>query len=1171
MSPLTAVKIHITVFDELSAGSCYASYTLPNTPFYFKTVWYDQNLKTNYSQYRILWEFGDGTYVVGPSASHFYSYPGTYDVKVTLYDASGTTLEVVSSTDSGPLTVSASNAFPDKLVFQPFLRPEEDSVYLLPAGQLSKPLDIERYNSWQNDEYLAKNNYSIVLYASGCRSDFLSVSSYYTDKWSHLRSYFGFVESELKPSGEVNTKIVESTRTSSVSVFATKQRSNDWSISLNFTPYKTDNSAFVGTSGTATTNSKTVHFVDQKPSGLRNQDLIFLYASFDTKAFADYFNIINSVYANVQLPAYGYINFKPEVQFLKSVFNPAQTLAITSNGITAEGTVQTIGPVTGEYVHSFNINPIKWANTEIPFVITFKDSKNYTTKSYPPISGFNRHNLALKDVNLYLCKVTELDPLGNSPVSISAHRLLEAEFKLNNEAPIYTNSGSYFCGTVKLPYESEINFLSAAAAIKDDPAYSLGFNYGFAGQPGIKSISRFKKRAVFSSCQQSEISFSITGESTTYTVSPSSTISISVSPLKTFGSASDDKVWITDSDADKIHIYSSFGRLLQGLSLSAMLVGGTDITPPTQQDLRGDLESASPSNIAIDSQGYAWVTLYDAINTIKINPDTYVVVASAVPPLANTQYIASTTYSLLSGFAGENSLLPSCVDTDTRDNIWVSYSHPVSAFLMKYDSKGNHLKTVYLEPFVSIQEIVIDKSDNVWAGAIDYKNGGANPYTREDKLYKFDSDGNLITGFPKTILGLNNITIDLDQNILVSSGYAKITKFTPAGNSSTFTVGTQAEIYDNHSIIGGVATDAEGYLWVVQNVDGKMFFVDLNSTTALATSAIPSVDLPGIELLLSNGYQSFYEVLGDWTAIRWINKYYRPGIQIERVIEGKSNLFAIYNKGPALIKKNEDFDQAATFKSYVLQESLFDKQELFDNFLGQIVGNADSEPETLGKTIYEKIANFTSNTSDPDTCNIAALRSLFEQYGLDFNYFVSSYPSRLRRAVDLLSINNTKLFGSSNLYSTNFGLSAYGYLLGKNLGKKIPIDTGKFIAGEPVVAYEKFSEKYTKIINTIVPETDGCVPTAGEPYSLSGINYNWGWNLVTAQHSQSGVDLDPYYIFYEYQPYTPNNKVDGVIDFTNELTTINPRSSGYGEWIKFGGTMDRVLSRAFYEGLQMIK
>ena len=143
-------------------------------------------------------------------------------------------------------------------------------------------------------------------------------------------------------------------------------------------------------------------------------------------------------------------------------------------------------------------------------------------------------------------------------------------------------------------------------------------------------------------------------------------------------------------------------------------------------------------------------------------------------------------------------------------------------------------------------------------------------------------------------------------------------------------------------------------------------------------------------------------------------------------------------------------------------------------------------------------------------------------------------------------------------------------MLGKNLGDPIDIATGHFIVGNPVVAYEKFSEKYTLITDTIIPTTDSIVPVIGMPFPLSGINYNWGWNLVTASNSQSGVQIEPYYIFYEYKEYRPGDAVDNIIDFNNELTTIKRTNSGYSDWTKFGGIMDRILSRSFYTGLEMI-
>ena len=102
------------------------------------------------------------------------------------------------------------------------------------------------------------------------------------------------------------------------------------------------------------------------------------------------------------------------------------------------------------------------------------------------------------------------------------------------------------------------------------------------------------------------------------------------------------------------------------------------------------------------------------------------------------------------------------------------------------------------------------------------------------------------------------------------------------------------------------------------------------------------------------------------------------------------------------------------------------------------------------------------------------------------------------------------------------------------------------------------------IRNTAIPNQDS---TIGQPYPLSGVNYYWGWGLVTGFKAQSGMEIDDYYTFYKYLPTYQGGMYDNIIDFNNELTTITPTQSSYEEWTKYGGNMDKVLSYALYEGL----
>jgi hypothetical protein len=1174
MTALTAVKLQITTFDEVDALSNYSSYTLSNTPFFIKPFWVDFTTYTQFSQYSIYWDFGDGTYHIGPSAQHVYTYPGSYDITATFYNLNNEPFTVNTTTDNTSARVTVQNALPDAVYIDNLLPSEQLGVYDLPAGKRSDNLKVKRYNSWQNDPFLVKNNYTVSLYASGSRSNFMSVSAYYTDKWAHLKAYFGFTKTYVTPDGVVTAKIVDNTETSAVSVYAERVKLNNDTVGLTFTNTPGNNTSFAGTTG-STLDNVFVSYVDQKPS-VNSNELVFLYANFDTKGFLELtprfqqYNIIDTEFNT--LP-YGYINFSTSVTYLKSSFNPAVKLAITSNGITVEGTEQTIGSLSGQLLNSFDIYPIKYSNTKIPFVITFKDNENYTTKCYPPITGVRTDGSDPTEVNtvsIGLYRYASQDP-KSSYVGTSAYRLTDATFSANPKAPAFNFSGSYFSGLLELPHTANIVAITAAALIQDSPTLQPNAIYGFAGQPGIKNIKRFSKRPLYSNCNTTNTTLDYTGNVQTITTSQSSSVIISIAPLKSNGKTTVDKIWVADSDNDFIYIYNNIGELITTIDLSDTPTFNGELAPKIVNYL-GSLNSASPSNIAIDSNGNAWITLYDAVSTIRINTNTLIVDAVAVPPYKNQALIDYTLYTsgsaTLSGFVGENLLLPTCVDTDLNDNVFVGYSHPVSGFIIKYSSNGTLLSAMPLAPQLSIQELIIDKGNNICAVVKNLKNNNPDEFANNDFVYRWNSnDLSVMNGYPIEIPYAGSMTIDLNQNLWVNSSFTDIVKIDPYGNTSRFELQTRTQDTQYYQAIGSVACDAEGFIWIVHNYNGRLYFFPLDGTVPL--SAAYYVNMPDIQLSAADGSQAFYNVFGDWTGIRWANKYSNIINPLPRIVRGTSNLFDITDTSPVINKINEGFDQSAAYKSYILQESLFDTPELWNNFIGQIVGDENSPPESLGKTVYEKIANLVNNNPDPDTCNIDALKSLFNQFGLTYYNFATEYPAGLKRVLDLLSISHSKLYGSPNLYTRNFGFSALDYKAGQNLGAEIPIETGTFIVGEPVITYEKFSEKYNLIANTIVPETDGRPVFVGQPYPLSGVNYDWGWGLVTGNQSQSGIDIKPYYMFYKFNNYAPKNMVDGVIDFNNPLTTITPTASSYIDWTKFGGTMERVISRALYGGLKI--
>lgn len=1168
MLPLTAVRLVVTTSSKENAIENYNSYTLPNTPFYFKPIEILSSPEI-FSKKQILWNFGDGTTYTGSSAEHFYKYPGVYDISATLYNKDGIPFLVNLNRNGSPIQLKALNAIPDLVVVKDLLPSDNLGVYRLPSGKRSDPLKIYRYNSWQNDSFLNSNNYSIMLYASGSKSNFMSVSSYYTDKWSHLKSYFGFIETYITPEGVVSARLVDSTRTTSTSVFA--ERLNDTN-NLLFYNYPKENTSFAGTTGTSIDFN--VSYVDQTPSSDDNS-LVFIFSNFNTKGFLE----LDSTFNNKEVLSlnypYGFINYPTKVTYLKSTFNPAVNLAITSNGISVEGYQQILGPLTGQFLRSFDIYPIKFTKTEIPFVVTFKDAENYTTKCYPPITGFRfdgNDPTEINTVSLGLYKLSEQDPTA-SYAGISSYRITEAIFKNNDKLPKFNNSGSYFGGLLYTNKETRTVAICASALVQDINIANVGLGYGFAAQPGFKNIKRFTKKSIYSNCGSENLEFSLDGNIETYFTSSTSSNIVSIAPLKTYNLGNIDRVWIADPDEDRVNVYNLSGEKLKGYSLSALPTFKDNLSVPNIDNYLGDLNSASPSNIAIDSRGNAWITLYDAISTIRINGSNEYVDRIVLPDLKNQVFTDYRLYlnskAQLSGYVGENFILPTCVDTDINDNVWIGYSHPISSFLVHYTSDGNAVKTILLDPLHSVQEIISDKNNNLFAFAKNLNQNNPNAYNNLDKIYKWDANYNLVPGFPMEFNSIGNITIDLKQNLYVHHDFCKVTQITFNNLVNTFDIGNATYNSRYYQGIDGIGMDSDDYLWVLHNFDGKIYYYPVASLGTTSLSALYSTQLPDIQLSAFDGSQAFYRAYGDWTGIRWINKYSSLIQPQPRIIRGCSTLFDIIDNSPVINKINENFDSSSNYKSYILQESLFDRKELLDNFLGQIVGDINSDPEVLGKTVYEKIANFVSNISDPEVCNIDSLASLMKQYGLQDYNFAIGYPAGLKRAIDILSINQTKLFGSKNNYNKNFGLSASYYDLGKNLGEEISIETGKFNVGQPIVAFEKFSEKYKLINQTIVPETNGIVPRLGKPYPLSCVNYNWGWGLVTGNKSQSGLDIKPYYSFFNYKPTDLNQMVDGVIDFDNKLTSITPTLSSYQDWVKFGGIMDNILARSMYNGLDM--
>ena len=398
-------------------------------------------------------------------------------------------------------------------------------------------------------------------------------------------------------------------------------------------------------------------------------------------------------------------------------------------------------------------------------------------------------------------------------------------------------------------------------------------------------------------------------------------------------------------------------------------------------------------------------------------------------------------------------------------------------------------------------------------------------------------DGN-VKDYP--ILTLNNFTF-----LLSSVNLTAPTNYTTMG-------------YIPLSAVGGI-TENFGSL---STLEQGGFFKGILNLSALNNVSLTALNDVCLVAMLSTG-----PVIGP------------TGASVDLVLTGYSTTFTIYpSSGEYNLRKvNEDFNQTDAFKSLAFQPVLIDKTQFFDGFLGQIVGNNTSNPNTLGIEVYEKIANFVSNNGDIDYCNLNQLKSLLDSINATYQDFNYQYPPSLRRLIDILSVKHKNLFGQLNQYQSNFDSKGFSLSpkYGLNKGSFLDINTtiisgGSAVYPANIVAYEKFSQIYTVVNTNLTNVTTYLTGTNSlSTYALSTINNTWGWNLVLPT-GVSGVNVGEYYDFYQFVPGIQGTLLQKFIDFDNLSNTLTITNSSYNSYVIKGGIMDNILLYSLYTGLEVL-
>jgi hypothetical protein len=233
--------------------------------------------------------------------------------------------------------------------------------------------------------------------------------------------------------------------------------------------------------------------------------------------------------------------------------------------------------------------------------------------------------------------------------------------------------------------------------------------------------------------------------------------------------------------------------------------------------------------------------------------------------------------------------------------------------------------------------------------------------------------------------------------------------------------------------------------------------------------------------------------------------------------------------------------------------------------------------EDLGVKTYEKIANFISNQSDIDICNVDSLYDMSNSVDLNTDDFRLNYPLAIKRCMDLLSINESKLFGSDLNDNYNFDSpSLYDNL---NRGELLTLNY-TVTAGVPVVLRAKSLNSYRIIQTGKLPDIHFYEPNAKTLNKMGIKTYNL---IELVKLLNLPEDWEFFYEFYEFVPSENIVNTENVIDWYNTknidkekyLLYLKNQISGqypdsYIKWSTDNGMMEYLFTYELYKGFGLL-
>jgi hypothetical protein len=288
---------------------------------------------------------------------------------------------------------------------------------------------------------------------------------------------------------------------------------------------------------------------------------------------------------------------------------------------------------------------------------------------------------------------------------------------------------------------------------------------------------------------------------------------------------------------------------------------------------------------------------------------------------------------------------------------------------------------------------------------------------------------------------------------------------------------------------------------------------------------------------------------------------------------GQSSTFNLvdFNSTYFTRKFNGGFDMGNQLRTYSLQPTINQNTNLFENYLSSIVGISATNDDTLGGVIYEKIANFVQNVSDPSTANLYRFYSLADSLGITLDNYNYDIPPTLSRVVDLYSTQQSTIWGARSQFARNFSLSA-GHVNLNNSLTEYNLRTATVTAGQLIVINDLFNSQYYELLE--VPKITsyssitarnlqhlfGGYSNARYPLTVYPLSSFFGWGVKTP--------VSQNYRFFVYNDVVDDQQVEGLVNWDDSITTLSELSgASHTEWVKDGGILETIFNYYIHKGL----